>query len=72
MDNETSREKQVRHLKSAGLTFLTALGVELYDGMQAATTWSDVSWSVLLSAGTFTAARAVLKVTLTEKVVQAK
>ena len=49
------------HLKSALLTFATGLLLEVYTAMEAATTWTDISWKVMLPAAAFVAVRAVLR-----------
>jgi nitrogen fixation protein FixH len=53
-----------KHAVSAALTFASTLGVEVLIAMNAATDWSGLGWAPLLSAASFTAARAVLKVLL--------
>lgn len=58
MTNETIK----RHAQSAGITFASALGVELLLAMNQAEDWADLGWLPLLSASSFVAARAVLKV----------
>lgn len=62
MTTETTKDKAIRHAKSAALTFASAVGLEVYAGLQNAANWGDVAWGALLSAATFTAARAAMKV----------
>ena len=56
------------HAKSAALTFAATLGVELYAATAHVDEWTALSWGPILSAITFTAARAALKVLLASKV----
>ena len=57
----------ILHAKSAALTFGAVLAVELYAATETMAQWQEVPWEQLLSAATFTAARAVLKLAITTK-----
>ena len=57
-----TKELTKTHLKSAALTFIATLSVELYAAMGHAEHWSDIVWVPIISAVTLTAARAALKV----------
>lgn len=49
------------YAQSAGLTFATALGLELYAAMATADDWSGVGWNAVVSGATFAAVRTLLR-----------
>lgn len=57
-----TKEKIQEHARSALLTMGSTFLVEIYVAMNAASDWGDIGWRPLLSAASFTAVRAVLRV----------
>lgn len=53
-----------RHAVSAGITFATVAGLELYAAMAGADFWAGVDWQIVIDGATFAGARAVVKLLL--------